>query len=115
MVALTAVLLLMLDSESAGSILKELPTETVEEVTRALASLGDVPRSLGDEIVSEFYSVAMAEGWAREGGLPRLKCGSNCKGADGDGGDSSVLHFDICIVIDGNGTMRKSSENRGHQ
>ena len=65
----SAVLLLMLDSESAGSILKELPTETVEEVTRALASLGDVPRSLGDEIVSEFYSVAMAEGWVREGGL----------------------------------------------
>lgn len=65
----SAVLLLMLDSEAAGKILRELPTETVEEVTRALASLGDVPRKLGEDIVSEFYRVAMAEGWVREGGL----------------------------------------------
>ena len=65
----SAVLLLMLDSDSAGKILRELPTETVEEVTRALASLGDVPRSLGENIISEFYRVAMAEGWVREGGL----------------------------------------------
>ena len=47
----SAVLLLMLDSDSAGKILRELPTETVEEVTRALASLGDVPRSLGENII----------------------------------------------------------------
>ena len=65
----SAVLLLMLDSDAAGKILRELPTETVEEVTRSLASLGDVPRKLGEDIVSEFYRVAMAEGWVREGGL----------------------------------------------
>ena len=58
----SAILLLLLDSDSAGSILRELPTEIVEEVTRALASLGDVPRNLGEEIVSEFYSLAMAQG-----------------------------------------------------
>ena len=65
----SAILLLLLDSDSAGSILRELPTEIVEEVTRCLASLGDVPRNLGEEIVSEFYSLAMAQGWVREGGL----------------------------------------------
>ena len=65
----SAILLLLLDSDAAGSILRELPTEIVEEVTRALASLGDVPRGLGEEIVSEFYSLAMAQGWVREGGL----------------------------------------------
>lgn len=65
----SAVLLLMLDSDAAGKVLRELPTETVEEVTRSLASLGDVPRKLGENIVSEFYRVAMAEGWVREGGL----------------------------------------------
>ena len=35
-------------------------TEAVEEVTRALASLGDVPRNLGEGIVSEFYGLVMS-------------------------------------------------------
>ena len=65
----SAILLLLLDSDAAGSILRELPTEIVEEVTRSLASLGDVPRKIGEDIVSEFYSLAMAQGWVREGGL----------------------------------------------
>ena len=68
-VARSAVLLLLLEPEAAGAILRELPTEAVEEVTRALASLGDVPQNLGEGIVSEFYNLTMAQGWAREGGL----------------------------------------------
>ena len=35
---------------------------------RALAALGDVPRELGQEVISEFYSLAMAQGYVREGG-----------------------------------------------
>ena len=65
----SAILLLLLESDAAGTILRELPTEIVEEVTRALASLGDVPRKIGEDIVNEFYSLAMAQGWVREGGL----------------------------------------------
>lgn len=72
-VARSAVLLLLLEPDAAGAILRELPTDAVEEVTRVLASLGDVPRALGENIVSEFYSLAMAEGWAREGGLDYAK------------------------------------------
>lgn len=72
-VARSAILLLLLDPDAAGSILRELPTEAVEEVTRALASLGDVPRNLGEGIVSEFYGLAMSQGWAHEGGLDFAK------------------------------------------
>ena len=72
-VARSAVLLLLLEPDAAGAILRELPTDAVEEVTRALASLGDVPRNLGEGIISEFYSLAMAQGWAREGGLDYAK------------------------------------------
>ena len=72
-VARSAVLLLLLEPDAAGAILRELPTDAVEEVTRVLASLGDVPRALGENIVSEFYNLAMAEGWAREGGLDYAK------------------------------------------
>ena len=38
-------------------------------VTRALAALGDVPKELGQQVISEFYSLAMAQGYVREGGL----------------------------------------------
>ena len=65
----SAILLLLLDADSAGRLLKEMPTETVEEVTRALAALGDVPKELGQGVISEFYSLAMAQGYVREGGL----------------------------------------------
>ena len=72
-VARSAVLLLLVEPDAAGAILRELPTEAVEEVTRALASLGDVPRNLGEGIINEFYGLAMAQGWAREGGLDYAK------------------------------------------
>jgi len=65
----SAILLLLLDADSAGKLLKEMPTEVVEEVTRALAALGDVPKELGQQVISEFYSLAMAQGYVREGGL----------------------------------------------
>ncbi len=68
-----AILLLMLEEGSAQSILRELPQEQVEEVMRALASLGDVPRELGQQVISEFYSLAMAQGYLREGGLDYAK------------------------------------------
>lgn len=64
-----AVLLLVLEPETAGSLLKQLPTETVEEVTRSLASLGDVPKDLAQEIINEFYGLAMAQNYVKEGGL----------------------------------------------
>jgi len=68
-VAKAAILMLSLDHESAGSMLKELPAEMVEEITRVLASIGEVPKHLSDNVVEEFYSLRMASIHAKEGGL----------------------------------------------
>ncbi|MFO0828880.1 MAG: flagellar motor switch protein FliG [Phycisphaerales bacterium] len=68
-----AVLLLVLEPDAAGSLLKQLPTEVVEEVTRSLASLGDVPKELAQEVVNEFYGLAMAQNYVKEGGLEYAK------------------------------------------
>jgi flagellar motor switch protein FliG len=64
-----AILLLSLDHDAAASMLKELPAEMVEEVTRVLASLGEVPAELSDLVVEEFYGLRLASLHAREGGL----------------------------------------------
>lgn len=64
-----AVLLLSLDNEAAGMVLKTMSTHAVEEVTRELASIGSVPPRLRDEVVTEFYNLAVKQSWAIEGGL----------------------------------------------
>lgn len=64
-----AILLLTLDHDSAGMLLKELPTEMVEDVTRTLASLGEIPGSLAASVVEEFYTLRMAAQYLKEGGL----------------------------------------------
>ncbi len=64
-----AVLLLSIDQASAASILRTLDTKVVEDVTRELAGLGEVPVKLRNRILSEFYEQAAAQAWVNEGGL----------------------------------------------
>jgi flagellar motor switch protein FliG len=64
-----AILLLTLDHATAGGLLKTLPTETVEEVTRTLASLGEVQAEMSMQVIEEFYGLRMAAQHVREGGL----------------------------------------------
>jgi flagellar motor switch protein FliG len=64
-----AVLLLTLDHDTAGVLLRELSNEMIEEVTRALAQLGDVPAKLAQSVIEEFYSLRLASVYMKEGGL----------------------------------------------
>ena len=68
-----AIVLLNLDHDVAGELLKHLPTEVVEEVTRALASLGDIPPHLSEKVIEEFYSMRMATMHGKQGGLQYAK------------------------------------------
>lgn len=67
--AKAAVLLLALGPERAASILKNLPAESVEEITRELASLGRVPPELQSAVVEEFYNLSVASQYVNEGNL----------------------------------------------
>jgi len=68
-----AIVLLTLDHDVAGELLKHLSSEIVEEVTRALASLGDVPPELCEKVVEEFYALRMANMHIKQGGLQYAK------------------------------------------
>mgnify|MGYP003387246152 CR=1 FL=1 len=68
-----AILLLTLDSASAGELLKQMPGEAVEEVTRELAGLGRVPDAIRASVVEEFYNLSVASQYANEGGLDYAK------------------------------------------
>ncbi|MEM1211533.1 MAG: flagellar motor switch protein FliG [Planctomycetota bacterium] len=64
-----AILLLALDAQASTLLLQQLPNRTVEEITRELASAGRIPEDVRDAVLKEFYDLAVAQSWAREGGL----------------------------------------------
>ena len=64
-----AVLLLAVGPEKAGAVLAKMPSESVEEVMRELASLGRAPPELIASVVEEFYGLTIASQHAREGNV----------------------------------------------
>lgn len=69
----SAILLLSLPQEQAAEILKRLPADSVEEVSREIASIKDVSPALRQEVFGEFYHVALANTYLNEGGLEYAK------------------------------------------
>jgi len=68
-----AVLLLTLSQDEAAEVLKRLPAEAVEEVSREIASIGDIPMPVRSSVFGEFYHLALANSSVTEGGLEYAK------------------------------------------
>ena len=68
-----AVLLLSLSQDEAAELLKRLPPEAVEEVSREIASLGEIPMGTRSSVFGEFYNLALANASVSEGGLEYAK------------------------------------------
>jgi flagellar motor switch protein FliG len=64
----SAILVLSLEQNVAAEILKHLDETQIEELSREIASMGPVPQALRDEVVNEFYQLALARSYADEGG-----------------------------------------------
>jgi flagellar motor switch protein FliG len=64
----SAILVVTLEQNIAAEILKHLDEQQIEELSREIASMGPVPQSVRDEIVNEFYQLALARSYADEGG-----------------------------------------------
>ena len=69
----SAILLLSLEEDQAAEILKRLPADAVEEVSREIASMGEIPISVRKEVFGEFYNTALAHAYLAEGGLEYAK------------------------------------------
>ena len=68
-----AILLMTLDTATAAILLKNLTTDSVEEVTRELAALGNVDSALRHAVVEEFYNLSIANEYVARGGLDYAK------------------------------------------
>lgn len=69
----SAILLLSLPPEQAAEILKRLPAEARDEVTREIASTGNVTLEERRSVLSEYYQIALANNYISEGGLDYAK------------------------------------------
>jgi flagellar motor switch protein FliG len=69
----SAILLLSLGQEQASEILRRLPPEAVEEVSREIASLQEVSLDTRKGVFTEFYNLALANSYISEGGLEFAK------------------------------------------
>lgn len=68
-----AILLVSLDPISSSEMLRRLPGESLEDVTREVAGLGRVPDTLRTMVLDEFYRCSIAHQGMREGGLDYAK------------------------------------------
>ncbi len=68
-----AILLISLEQDKAADVLKRLPPEAVEEVSREIASLGEVDGPARRDELGEFYNLALANSYISEGGLEYAK------------------------------------------
>jgi flagellar motor switch protein FliG len=68
-----AVLLLSLEADQAAEILKRLGPDAAEEVSREIASTGEVNALMRKEVFGEFYNLALANAYTGEGGLEYAK------------------------------------------
>jgi flagellar motor switch protein FliG len=69
----SAVLLLSLEQTVAAEILRHLETPQIEEISREIASLGAVSQVTRDEVIGEFYQLALARSSMDEGGWDYAK------------------------------------------
>jgi len=68
-----AILLLNVDGDVAAQVLSHLNGELVEEITREIAQLDLVGPDERGKVIEEFYNIALARTYAKQGGLPYAK------------------------------------------
>lgn len=69
----SAVLLLSLEQDQAAEVLKRLPPEAVEEVSREIASLGEISVDMRRDVLGEFRDLTLASTCSIEAGLEHAR------------------------------------------
>ena len=64
-----AILLVALDGDSSAAILRQLDQDVVEDITREIAQLDIVDVATRGRVVEEFYNMALATQYAKQGGI----------------------------------------------
>jgi len=72
-VSKAAILLLNMDKDVAVAVLRHLDEDIVEDITREIAQLDLVGQDERGKVIEEFYNIALARSYAKQGGLGYAK------------------------------------------
>ena len=72
-VSKAAILLLNMDKDVAVAVLRHLDEDIVEDITREIAQLDLVGQDERGKVIEEFYNIALARSYAKQGGLAYAK------------------------------------------
>ncbi|MCL4402594.1 MAG: flagellar motor switch protein FliG, partial [Acidobacteria bacterium] len=68
-----AILMLSLGDQAAGELLKQLSAEEVQELSREITLLREVPSEQAESVLQEFYELTMARDYVIKGGMDYAK------------------------------------------
>ncbi len=68
-----AVMMVALNRDQSSKILRHMNAELVEEIAREIAQLDVLSPEVRTSVVEEFYSLALARQYAKQGGMPYAK------------------------------------------
>ncbi|MGN6726675.1 MAG: flagellar motor switch protein FliG [Tepidisphaeraceae bacterium] len=68
-----ASLLLTLEQDEAAAVMQRLTRDQIEEVSREIASLGEIAANARNTVFKEFYGLVLANNYVSEGGLEYAK------------------------------------------
>ena len=68
-----AVLLIQMGKAEAAKVLSHLKESEVEEITAEIVRLGTIEASVADEVLAEFYDIAVAHRYVGQGGMELAK------------------------------------------
>src|SRR3990172_2907057 len=68
-----AILLLNMEKDIAAAVLRQLDEDIVEDITREIAQLDLVGADERGKVIEEFYNIALARSYAKQGGLSYAK------------------------------------------
>lgn len=68
-----AILIVTLEKESSSGILRQLDSDSIEAITREVASLRGVEEGVRQEVIKEFHNLALARSYTEAGGLNYAK------------------------------------------
>ncbi|OWY72457.1 flagellar motor switch protein FliG [cyanobacterium TDX16] len=68
-----AILIVTLEKESSSAILRQLDSDSIEAITREVASLRGVEEGVRQEVIKEFHNLALARSYTEAGGLNYAK------------------------------------------
>jgi flagellar motor switch protein FliG len=68
-----AILMVMLGDEASGNILRQLDEEEVQEISREIARVGSLTAEEAEDVLEEFYQMAVAHDYVVKGGVEYAK------------------------------------------